>query len=394
MTESVPAARSGKAEREPWAARARQRAGVLGAVGAVVGVAAAGVAAGIAAERAVIRRTRRRPDPLAGVRFGQQPYDEALTVTAPDGTDLYVEIVEPVDGVDVEFDFEQPRPEPTIVFAHGFCMDMGTFFLQRRALDGSYDLQEQSPRRAAGYRMVFYDQPGHGRSGRLASGEYEMPALGEALHAVLDETVPDGPIVLVGHSMGGMAIMAFAELYPEMFGDRVVGVALISTSAGRLEQIKFGVPTIISRTGQPLLPLLNGATKITGGVLDRARTASSDLAWLLTRRYGFGSPQPSPTLVSFVEHMNSRTSTETIARYLRTLYTHARYPALAALRATPVLVVCGDRDMITPLAHSEEICRHLPEAELAVVAEAGHTVMLEHADEVNSALLRFLEKVG
>jgi pimeloyl-ACP methyl ester carboxylesterase len=357
-----------------------KRAGLLGAV---LGVAAAGVAAGIAAERTIVRRTRtRQVDPYADEQLGRQPYDESFTVTAPDGTDLYVEIVDPVDGVELDLGLGPARAEPTVVFVHGFCLDMGTFYFQRKELV-----------RRGDYRMVFYDQPGHGRSGKLESGEYELPALGEALRAVLDQTVPDGPIVLVGHSMGGMAIMAFAELFGEFFGDRVVGVVLMATSGGRLEEVKFGLPAMIAKAGAPLLPLVNGATKLTSGMVDRARLASSDLAWLLTRRYGFGSTRPSPALVSFVEQMNSHTSTETVARYLRTLYTHARYPALVALRETPVMVICGDRDMITPLTHSEEICRHLPDAELVVVPESGHVVMLEHADEVNAALIRFLEKI-
>jgi pimeloyl-ACP methyl ester carboxylesterase len=366
--------------------RAKRRAGLFGAV---LGVAAAGVAAGVATERTLIRRIRRgADDPYAQEPFGPQPYDETCVVTTDDGIDLYVEIVEPVGGVEVDLDFAAGATgatsplEPTVVFVHGFCLDMGTFYFQRKELT-----------RRGDYRMVFYDQPGHGRSGKLDGGEYDLPALGEALRAVLDATVPDGPIVLVGHSMGGMGIMAFAELHPEYFGDRVIGVVLIATSGGRLEEVKLGLPAIIARVGHPLLPLVNGATKITGGVVDRARQASSDLAWLLTRRYGFGNERASPSLVSYVEQMNSRTSTETVARYVRTLYTHARYPALVALRDMPTLVICGDQDLITPLSHSQEICRHLPEAELVVVKDSGHVVMLEHAGEVNTALTTFLEKV-
>ncbi|HEY3007840.1 MAG TPA: alpha/beta hydrolase [Micromonosporaceae bacterium] len=371
----------------PASSRARR----AGLIGALVGVAAAGVAAGVATERAFVRRTKRgAPDPYADEDFGELPYDEALTVVGRDGTDLYVEVVEPTDGVELDGDLAVdvgglPRavPEPTIVFVHGFCLDMGTFHFQRKMLTRQGD-----------YRLVFYDQPGHGRSGKLENGEYELAALGESLRAVLDETVPNGPAVLVGHSMGGMTIMAFAELFPEYFKERVAAVVLMATSGGRLEQVKFGLPALIARAGGPLLPLVNNATRLTGGMIDRARQASSDLAWLLTRRYGFGSPLPSPALVSFVEQMNSRTSVETVARYLRTLSTHARYPALVALSSTPTLVIVGDKDMITPVTHSQEIVRHLPDAEFVTVPDSGHVLMLEHADEVNAALLDFLEKIG
>jgi pimeloyl-ACP methyl ester carboxylesterase len=366
--------------------RSRRRAGMFGTV---LGVAAAGVAAGIAAERALVRRVRADPgDPYAREPFGRLPLDESLTLPTPDGGDLYVEVVEPADGVELDATFADrlasraPVPEPTVVFVHGFCLDMGTFHFQRKELT-----------RRGDWRAVYYDQPGHGRSGPLPTGDYELAALGDALRAVLDVTAPTGPVVLVGHSMGGMVIMAFAERYPELFAERVAGVVLIATSAGRLEGTSLGLPELVARVGRPLLPMVTGATRLTGGAIDRARLASSDLAWLLTRRYGFGAARPSPSLVSYVEQMNSRTSIETVTRYLRTLYSHARYPALAALRDKPVLLICGDCDPITPLAHSAQIKTHLPDAELVVVPDSGHVVLMEHASEVNAALVAFLEKI-
>lgn len=371
------------------AASQSRRRGRAGLVGAVVGFAAAGLAAGVAAERALVRRRRHNPeDPYDQEPFGRLPYDETLTVTTRDGVALHVEVVDPADGVELEADFaarvatEPPPPDPTVVFVHGFCLDMGTFHFQRKELT-----------RRGDWRAVFYDQPGHGRSEHLPAGEYELPALGEALRSVIDATTPAGPVVLVGHSMGGMTIMAFAEQYPELFAERVAGTVLVATSAGQLQDTNSGLPDMVTRMGRPLLPLVSGATRLTGGMIDRARRASSDLAWLLTRRYGFGGTRPSPSLVSYVEQMNSRTATETVARYLRTLYSHARYPALEALRDKPVLLICGDRDPITPVAHSEDIKTHLPDAELVVVPESGHMVLLEHADEVNAALVAFLEKV-
>lgn len=343
------------------------------------------MAIGVAAEKLLIRRARAYVDPYAEEEFGTAPCDETRTVTTDEGLSLHVEVVDPVDGIAVEpspglIDAPQ-RSDPTVVFAHGFCLDMGVFHFQRKELT-----------RRGEWRAVYYDQPGHGRSGRLTDGEYQLPALAEALHQVLVETTTDEPVVLVGHSMGGMTIMALAERYPEMFAQRVAGVVLIATSAGEVIGSGAALPELI-KFGKPLLPLVNGATRITGTVLDRARLASRQLARLLTQRYGFGGSEPSRALVCYVEQMNSGTSTETVARYLRTLYTHARYPVLESLRNTPVLLICGDRDAVTPVAHSERIKSYLPDAELVVVPDSGHMVLLEHHEVVTGALLDFLEKL-
>jgi pimeloyl-ACP methyl ester carboxylesterase len=357
----------------------RRRAKQVGIAGAAVGVVAAGLATAFAVERALVRKSLNAPgDPHADEPFAEQPFDEELTVTAADGTDLHVEVVEPRVA--------EPRAvgaKPTIVFVHGLALDMGTFYFQRQALAERGD-----------HRLVFYDQPGHGRSGMLKSGDYDIAALGKSLAAVLDATVPDGHIILVGHSMGGMTIMAFAEQYPEWFGKRVTGVVLMSTSAGLIDKTKLGIPTLVARASAPFFPLWGRAAHLGGGTIDRARLASSDLAWLLTRRYGFGDAKPSPSLVTFVESMNSKTSVETLTKYLRTLYDHDRTPALSVLRGVPVLVIVGTKDYLTPVVHSEAILKHLPEAELVKIDNSGHVVMLEKADEVNAVLIPFLEKIS
>ena len=336
------------------------------AVAGAVGLAAAGAAgAGIVHRRRTI--ARRSED--TGPAFGSLR-SKGQTVVADDGTPLYVEVDE----------VESKKPQLTVVFCHGYALNLDCWHFQREHY------------RTRGIRTVFYDQRSHGRSGRSPMGNATIDHLGSDLLTVLDAVAPEGPVVLVGHSMGGMAIMALAEHAPELFAERVAGVVLISTSAGRLDEVTFGLPEVVAKFHRPLLPVVRGAGRLTTAVADRARRASSDLAWLLTRRYGFGTERPSPALVSYVEQMNSTTSTEVIARYVHTLYTHARLPALATLRTVPVLVVCGDTDVLTPLAYSEEIVRELPDAELVVVEGGGHVVLLEHAFEVNEALRRFLER--
>ena len=342
-------------------------------IGTVVGVAAAGAAVGVAAERMIFRRTRMSQTELMTEPFGKLPFDEAVTVPTLHGIDLYVELVEPLgSGVD----------DPTLLFVHGFCLDMGTFHFQRRQLSSD-----------GGYRMVFYDQPGHGRSTRLTEGEYTLEQLAQGLKDVLDSVVPNRPVVLVGHSMGGMTIMRLASAYPEIFGTHVTGVVLISTSAGNLGDGALGLPDVLGRLSRQLLPLVSRTGGRTGSVIDAARRAGTDLAWLLTRRYGFGARKPDPVLVSYVERMNERTSTEVVARYLRAIFAHAAYPALEHLARVPVLVICGDADALTPLAHTEEICRALPKAELVIVPEAGHVALLERPDAVNDAIIDFLDRL-
>jgi pimeloyl-ACP methyl ester carboxylesterase len=326
----------------------------------------------VAAERYVGRRRHALAgyaDPYVDEPFGRLPCDERFSVTTDDGVDVYVEVV---DG---------PAERPCLVFVHGFCLTMGTFHFQRRDLAGDY-------------RAVLYDQPGHGRSGRLPKGEYTLDALGECLRAVLEQAVPVGQrAVLIGHSMGGMAIMALAEGSPELFADRVAGVVLIATSAGRMNEVTFGLPEAVTRLQRPLLPVVRNAPSLTTSVADRARRAARELGRLLTRRYGFGTDHPSPALLAFVDSMNLMTPTEVIARFVHTLYTHSRLTALAALRSVPVEVICGDADALIPLAYSEEIVHELPEAELVVVPGGGHVVLLERADAVNAAIRRFLDEL-
>jgi len=179
---------------------------ITGAAGLVVGATAAGAGALVAAERIAVSRLRSR----TGRRGGDEPFGtlrgRALTVLAQDGVPLHVEINGPDDA------------PITIIFCHGYTVNQDCWHFQRR------DLVE--------HRLVFWDQRDHGRSGRSATGNATIDELGADLKAVIDAAAPGpGPIVLVGHSMGGMAIMALAEQHPSMFTSKVAGAVLISTAA-------------------------------------------------------------------------------------------------------------------------------------------------------------------
>ena len=79
--------------------------------------------------------------------------------------------------------------------------------------------------------MVFYDQRGHGQSGAAPPSTYTVAQLGRDLETVLAVMAPRGPVVLVGHSMGGMTVLSHARQFPQRYGTRIVGAALISSAA-------------------------------------------------------------------------------------------------------------------------------------------------------------------
>ncbi|HEU5033676.1 MAG TPA: alpha/beta hydrolase [Mycobacteriales bacterium] len=346
-----------------------------GLIAATVGITAAATAAGVAAERRAVRRAvgraRRAPDPYADEPFGAL-HTRGLTVTADDGVALHVEVEEQVGAGG-----DDPIPL-TVVFVHGFTLSMDCWHFQRR------DLRDLG-------RLVFYDQRSHGASGRSPREHATIDQLGRDLQMVLTAAAPTGPVVLVGHSMGGMSVLALADQHPELFGSRIVGVALIDTAAGAFADTIFGIPGVLGRALRPVTPGAIKAMNRRAALLERGRTHGSDLAFVLTRWISYGGDVP-PSLVAFMERMVAGTSVEVMTEFFDTFLSHDKLQALDALRGIPTLLACGDRDVITPVKNTQAMAEALPDAELQLVPGAGHMLMLEHADLVNEALRRLVER--
>jgi pimeloyl-ACP methyl ester carboxylesterase len=331
-----------------------------------VGVFGAAVAAGLVAQRRAIHRRRNRSDappepelrPIGG---------RVATVLAADGVPLHVEETGPPDA------------PLTLVFVHGFCVSAECWTLQHRALG---DLG----------RMVFFDQRAHGRSGPSEVGNCTIDVLADDLYRVIRERVPGGPIILVGHSMGGMALLGLAAAHPELFDDQIIGVALLSTSASELAQVTLGLPALATAVVRRVLPGIAVGMRHTSSLLERVRGRGSDMSWEVTRRIGFGATDLPPAVVTFLETMVSDTSVAVIAAFLPTLLDNDRLDAAARLVGIPTVLVVGDADLITPVAHSRTIAEILPDAELVVEEDAGHAIMLERPEAVNAAIRRLVQR--
>ena len=112
----------------------------FGVIGALVGVAAAaGIAAGVATERYLVRRSKRGDDVYADEPFGELPFTSQLRVLGDDGVELHVEVIDgPGSAAGDSAVGDSAVGDVTLIFVHGFCLDMGTFHFQRQALQGRY----------------------------------------------------------------------------------------------------------------------------------------------------------------------------------------------------------------------------------------------------------------
>jgi pimeloyl-ACP methyl ester carboxylesterase len=347
----------------------------LAIAGGVTGGLAVGAAIAWGVPRYLARRTRAASaDPYAHEPFELPPQRSVFTVESSDGVPIHVETAGPEDA------------DLTVVFVHGYMQDMATFYFQRKAI-------AEAERAGMSMRAVLYDQPGHGKSGPLPRTEYGIDDLAGVLHDVLAAVAPRGPLVLVGHSMGGMTIQVFARLYEPEFRERVKGVAFFSSSAAGLDTVETRPMRALRRLRRTVLPMLQQVAGWTPDLIDRSRLLAGDLGWLLTRRAAFGHIDPPASLVTLVERMNRRTSMQSIVGYARAILDHDETATLPLFTGLPALVVVGDEDLLTPPEHSRRLAAALGGSRFALIAEAAHSPQLEYPGEISQLLLEMIDKV-
>jgi pimeloyl-ACP methyl ester carboxylesterase len=343
------------------------RGWILGAIGTAIGLGAAGTAVGIARQQRAISRRAGEDIPFGSLR------SKPLTVVADDGVALHVEVddVHPPDR-SPKRRWGTEAPEVTVVFVHGFCLNLDCWHYQRAAYRGLV-------------RSVYYDQRSHGRSGRSDRAHATIDQLGRDLKRVIDNVAPDSPVVLIGHSMGGMSIVALTEQFPELIGERVIGVGLISTTAGGLDPSRILLPMLPTRltgrvTRQAVSTLRRGHRAV-----DAARKAGAAIAAVATDRYAFGDEVP-PELLEFVDEMLSATPFDVVADFFPSFGDLDKFDCVEALGRVPTSIICGTADKLTSIGHSRKLHQRIAGSRLLECEGAGHMVILERHDQVNAEL--------
>ncbi|MGY4103867.1 alpha/beta fold hydrolase [Nocardia sp. R16R-3T] len=273
----------------------------------------------------------------------------------------------------------RPDAPVTVIFVHGFCNTMESYHFQRRDLEKRWGTTA---------RLVFFDLRGHGRSGVPSSDSCTVAQLGRDLAAVIRATVPTGPVVLVGHSLGGMAVLAAAAQFPELFAARVIGVGLLSTAAA--EVTSAGIAQLLRN---PAVDGFRLAVHAAPALVQAGRDTVRHVITPILHVSSFHGPV-SPTLSRFTTLMIDRTPVETIVKFLKAIELHDESAALPTLSGLPVLVLGGAHDVVIPFRNSRALARELPDSELVRLDDAAHMAHIQFPDLVNAALDRLLVRAG
>ncbi|ORW22736.1 alpha/beta hydrolase [Mycobacterium palustre] len=342
--------------------RQRERAWLAGGAG----LSAVATIVGASVARSMTQRATAFQDPYADEDFDTLDRDRSYVVITPDGVPLAVREAGPVDA------------DVTMVFVHGFCLRMGAFHFQRTRLPD---------RLGPGVRMVFYDQRGHGRSGEGAPETYTLTQLGQDLESVLKKVAPRGVIVLVGHSMGGMTVLSHARQFPDQYGGRIVGAAIISSAAEGVTRSPLG--EILKN---PALEAFRFTARSAPRLMHRGRNVSRSLIGPILRAASYSDLQVSRSLDAFSQRMMNGTPIATMVGFLEALEKHDETAGLWTLLKVPTLIACGDHDLLTPDEYSRKMAESLPRSELVIVDGASHLALLDKPEAINDGLVRLVRR--
>jgi pimeloyl-ACP methyl ester carboxylesterase len=324
----------------------RRRSLLIAGVAAAGGVALAG-AAGAARVRSYLAREYGRPD-------------QAATDDLASLADLTHHSIASYDGGELHVIERGPSDAPPLLFVHGVMLSAEIWRYQLRELAGPF-------------RVLSLDQRGHGQS-RAGRDRYGMDQLGRDLAAVL-EALDLRHAVLIGHSMGGMAVQTFCIRHPDVLAERVDGIVLTNSTARPVPM------------GHRIRPVADKAVRAS---TTPPRRLSADASFL-GARYNLGR-DALPSHVRYTYELSAATPPEVAVGSVLGFVDMDLRRALRDVHV-PALVIAGTRDRLLPPRHSQAIAANLPGARLVLLPDCGHMAMLERHVELDRLIAEFADSL-
>jgi pimeloyl-ACP methyl ester carboxylesterase len=269
----------------------------------------------------------------------------------------------------------------TVVLSHGWTEDLDFWRYQVRDLRAAYGHD---------IRIVSYDLRGHGQSDATTLEGATIENLARDLAAIIDTYAPQGDLMLVGHSMGGMTIMELCGTRPELFTGRVVGVLFVNTSAGRLSEVTLGLP----RTGRKMKAQLAKSLSLRARKLSRKqRLRAPVIESMIVRRFLFGDTMRLRDHMLICESLIN-CPPSTMRGFFDDMMAHERHSSLSVLEGTPTRILAGEKDLLTPVTHSQRLAAAIPGARLIISPGCGHMMPLERDEHVSQTIIEMLQAAG
>lgn len=279
------------------------------------------------------------------------------------------------DGLDLHVRVHGPDDAPvTVLLAHCWTSDLDDWRYQVRDLMAAY---------GHGIRILTWDHRGHGASDESPREACTVANVARDMGDLIDLHAPKGPLVLAGHSLGGMAMLALAEQRPELVRDRVVGAMFVSTSSCEMDTVTLGLPEPGERLKSKIPYLLAARSRL---LSSRQRRRLPVIERQVVRRFLFGSPMRLRDAALATEGIiNSPAAT--MVGFYEDFMEHDRRAACSTYDGIPTRVLVGDRDVLTPPHHGRKIASSIPSARFTVAPGAGHMLPLERDELVSTVLI-------
>jgi len=240
--------------------------------------------------------------------------------------------------------------KPTVIFVHGAGMDHSAWILQSRYF--AYH----------GYNVLALDLPAHGRSAGAPLATIE--ALAEWLAEVI-QISQTGPAILVGHSMGSLAVLECAARYPE----GVEGIALVGTA----------------------IPMAVGQALLDAAAANEPAAIDMIVQWGHGPRAHFGGNRaPGLWMTGMGQRLLERAAPDVLFTDLNACNLYQDGLTSAAKVTCPTLLVLGAQDLMTPPKAAQKLIATLRQSQLVQIPDCGHMMMIEKPDQTLDALIGFI----
>lgn len=278
-----------------------------------------------------------------------------------DGTKIHIETFGPSDG-------------PTLVLTHGWSMNSTEWYYSKGHLTNRF-------------RLIVWDLPGLGGSAQPRDRDLALEQMASDLAAVLSLT-EGRPVVLVGHSIGGMINLTFCRLHPELLGSKVAGVVQIDTTyTNPVRTTKNSRLSLVLQ--KPLAePLLHAMVPLSPFI--RVANWFSYAEGLTSERNAHSSFAGAETRgqVDLVSRSQSQASPAVVARGTLAMFHWDATDVLPRIKV-PVLILVGQQDTTTLPSASEHMHSAIPTSQLQTMRPGAHYSLLEQNEAINAALAKF-----